>query len=353
MTPALSPQTAGKRQLVENVARQVFAAESNAILNGHWADSNMRLAAANKTRAAFQAVIKLLDDLEALVPIEATQPLLGPYIDAFQSLAGVLLRKAKGSDFRSAALAQATAQAQSGWTQIQDTVQQTAPENLNAKIREILIQVKDAVTHVHSLARALPATAITGARLIFDNKVKRIAATLPDPPPGGPTKEELAIERISKAAVGEAGGEEELGRTKIFGRVLLGLTVGIAVWDAIDQRTETTRAIVQNASGIALGLAVDAALEAPLEDAVSALVGAGLIGEASITSALAPTGIGILIGLGVSALVDLFFALFWTDVTFPPRLVVALTAPLTNDLHAQLTNPLLNVLTNDLTADLE
>ena len=136
--------------------------------------------------------------------------------------------------------------------------------------------------------------------------------------------------------------------------MLLGLTVGIAVWDAIDERTETTRSILQNASGIGLGLALDVALEeAPLESAVDALVGAGLIGEASISAALAPTGIGILIGLAVSALIDLFFSLFWTDVTFPPRLVVALTAPMTNDLHAQLTNPLLNVLTNDLAGALD
>ena len=204
MTPALSPQAASKRQLLVGVAQQVFAAESNAILNGRWADGNMRLAAANKARAAFQAVTKCLDDLDALVPIEATQPLLGPYIDAFQSLVGVLLRKAKGTDFRVAALTQAATQAQSEWAQIQATAQQTAPQDLDGKIRDILLQIKDAVEHVHSLARTLPATAITSARLIFDNKVARIAATLPDPPPGGPSKEETAIERISKAAVGEA-----------------------------------------------------------------------------------------------------------------------------------------------------
>src|SRR5437660_6381533 len=148
MSPALSLQTAGKRQVLEGVARQVFGEEGHAILNGNWADTNMRLAAANKARAAFQAATKCLDDLEALVPIEATQPLLGPYIDAFQSVIGVLLRKAKGSDFRLAALTQAGTQAQSGWAQIQDTVEQTAPEDLNAKIREILSQIKDSVEHV-------------------------------------------------------------------------------------------------------------------------------------------------------------------------------------------------------------
>src|SRR5579862_5741754 len=113
MTPALSPQAASKRQLLVGVAQQVFAAESNAILNGRWADGNMRLAAANKARAAFQAVTTCLNDLDALVPIEATQPLLGPYIDAFQSLVGVLLRKAKGTDFRVARSEEHTSELQS------------------------------------------------------------------------------------------------------------------------------------------------------------------------------------------------------------------------------------------------
>jgi len=374
----MSPQpAASKKELLTQTARQVFEAESHIILNGNWSNNNMRLAAANKAKAAFQAVTGTLDKLDQLVPKSNTQPLIGPYIDAFQTLVGVVLRKSRSSDVRLSVITEAGIRAESHWKEIQDSVDNAAPGSVDDLVREILGDLNDAIDAARALAKALPAGAIAGKRLIFDRKLRQLAGVLPPSVPGGPSVNDIAMSEISRSVIPappvETGGvaalgKKVLGRIKTFGTLAFGVTLALAVWDAIDTQTETTRSILQNAAGIALGVTLDKALETPIENVADAAIGAvnetlsqaaaplfdglaagALIGETSTVAAMLPTGIGVVIGFAVSALVDLFFSIFWTDVTFPPGLVVVLTNPLTNDLHSRLTNNLTNSLTNPLT----
>jgi len=134
--------------------------------------------------------------------------------------------------------------------------------------------------------------------------------------------------------------------TKKFGYLLVGAAFALGIWHTIEERTDYAqnciKTCIETAGSIFMvetgGMAISDAVEAATDSICASLeiVGTAAADCASVIAGLVTFGIGTVVGVALTSLLDFIVDLFWLGSRMPANMLVLMTAPMSANMRSGL-----------------
>jgi hypothetical protein len=323
------PDNPTKKQLSEAISQR-FYAETSAITQAQWnpgsGDDGTVLSldvAQERVKDAYTSANAFLEAIEKMVASvpDAEQKLVAPFQQAWWNFVGTVLRN-DSPDTRKALLDSSSPQLTTSWQNIDTQIQQ-APDLSDA--------IKQAIQNLQTVADYMSDVRQVSIDLPLREHFRAVLNEFY--PDDGPWSEfsQSAKDNVTALALERAGLKGASEAVEFFGYLSLAVSVGLAFWDAINNSNNYAPRLFNNLLQIGGGFA-GGILTANAWAGSDASVVMGMVWGTGgdILAALIPTGVGLLVGLGVAALIGvLFTAIFGDGTDIPASLRVAITVPIT------------------------
>ena len=349
-------------------AKRVWSAEAYAIQHAKWANYESQQRALYATRKANEKAHETVAVLGGLTVGEGLADLKSRFDQSYLRMAAYVVTRTRGAEVRTAYLDKLNQKAKEKWDAARQELADEPTESRDAKYAEIQEHVDEAMDFLDKVAEgklAFPAYHYLKSRPVRPAAAPARPITTFEVDADGEVWEDIALndEPVPGEAVAEAPGAME-SFFKCFGYAMLAVGVGLAVWQSFEDYQHSAARLATSVPPLLAGFAgselAGPAIAGAADYMTTSVMTAfpamettfACIDAGAVSFGILSAGIGLIVTLAISTLLELLIGLLISNTHIPAALRVSLGVSLDRSQYGTLTGSLTQDRTDGLTGSL-